>query len=67
MAHGQVYDPIVAIDGIKYALFLVDKKTCKCHIYPLKDLKESIVEALQQFVTDAQVNPKLIRTNFDKD
>ena len=61
-----VYGPCVAISGIKYALLLIDKKTRKCHIYGLKDLKESITDALSQFLLDAQVPPKVIRTDFDK-
>ena len=61
-----VYGPCVAISGIKYALLLIDKKSGECHIYGLKDLKESITDALSQFLLDAQVPPKVIQTDFDK-
>ena len=61
-----VYGPCTAIGGIKYALLLIDKKTRKCYIYGLTNMKGSIKEALQKFVTDVQIPPKLIRTDFDK-
>ena len=60
-----VYGPCTAIGGIKYALLLIDKKTRKCYIYGLKNMKTSIKSALQKFVNDVQVKPKLIRTDFD--
>ena len=61
-----VYGPCAAIGGIKYALLLIDKKTRKCYIYGLTNMKISIKNALQKFVNDVQVKPKLIRTDFDK-
>ena len=61
-----VYGPCIGIEGVKYALLLVDKKTRKCFIYALKDLKQSINDALTQFLVDVRVKPKLIRTDFDK-
>ena len=61
-----VYGPCIAIAGVKYALLLVDKKTRKCFIYALKDLKASIKDALSQFLLDAGTKPKLIRSDFDK-
>ena len=61
-----VYGPCVAIAGVKYALLLVDKKTRKCCLYALKDLKDSIKDALSQFILDVGTKPKLLRTDFDK-
>mmetsp|Transcript_15541 Transcript_15541/g.22158 ORF Transcript_15541/g.22158 Transcript_15541/m.22158 type:complete len:117 (+) Transcript_15541:568-918(+) len=61
-----VYGPCVAIAGVKYALLLVNKKTRKYFVDALKDLKETINDALSQFLLDVQVKPKLIRTDFDK-
>ena len=61
-----VYGPCLAIAGVKYALLLVDKKTRKCCLYALKDLKDSIKDALSQFILDVGTKPKLLRTDFDK-
>ena len=38
-----VYGPCTAIGGIKYALLLIDKKTWKCYIYGLKNIKTSFL------------------------
>ena len=54
-----------AINGIKYALFIVDKATRFKYIYPLKNLKVDILPAIQKFSIDIQTFPKCIRTDFD--
>ena len=60
-----VYGPTVAIAGIKYALILIDRKTKRKFIYGIKNLRESIQNALRQFITDIGTTPRLIRTDFD--
>ena len=35
-------------------------------MYALKDLKDSIKDALSQFILDVGTKPKLLRTDFDK-
>jgi deoxyuridine 5'-triphosphate nucleotidohydrolase len=59
------YGPTVGIGGVKYALILIDRKSKRKFIYGLKDLKNSIRSALQQFLLDAGPVPRLIRTDFD--
>ena len=71
LANGEVYNmdiaygPTVAIGGIKYALVLIDRKSKRKFIYGLKNLGTSIQNALNQFLVDANVKPRLIRTDFD--
>ena len=60
-----VYGPTVGIGGIKYALLLIDRKSKRKFIYGLKNLKDSIRNALQQFLVDTGSPPKVIRTDFD--
>ena len=60
------FGPTTAIGGIRYCLMLVDKATRLKRIYPLKNLTTSIQRALQRFVTEVGVKPKLLRTDFDK-
>jgi dUTPase len=59
------YGPCSAIGGIRYTLLAVDKSTRYKFIYGLKNLKSSLLQAIQQFVLDCGVPPKLIRTDFD--
>ena len=59
------YGPTVGIGGIKYALVLIDRKTKRKLIYGLKNLKQSIRNALEQFLVDAGTKPRLIKTDFD--
>ena len=61
-----VYGPCMAVGGVRHALLLIDKKTRKCHVYPLKDMKKSITNALKKFINDVQVQPKLIWIDFDQ-
>ena len=60
-----VYGPTVGIGGIKYALLLIDRKSKRKFIYGLKNLKQSILNALRQFLVDTGSPPKVIRTDFD--
>jgi hypothetical protein len=59
------YGPTAGIGGVKYALILIDRKSKRKFIYGLKDLKDSIWTALQQFFLDAGPVPRLIITDFD--
>ena len=59
------YGPTVGIGGIKYALILIDRKTKRKLIYGLKNLKNSIRNALEQYLVDAGTKPRLIKTDFD--
>ena len=59
------YGPCRSIGGYKYTLLLVDKATRFKFIYGLKDKKESIAKALQHFLQECGIKPKLIRCDFD--
>ena len=59
------FGPCAAIGGIRYTLMLVDKHSRFKFIYGLKNLTSSLLKAMKQFVIDAGVPPKLIRTDFD--
>jgi dUTPase len=59
------YGPCTAIGGICYTLLAVDKSTRYKFIYGLKNLKSSLLQAIQQFVLDCGVPPKQLRTDFD--
>ena len=59
------YGPTVGIGRIKYALILIDRKTKRKLIYGLKNLKNSIRNALEQYLVDAGTKPRLIKTDFD--
>ena len=59
------FGPCTAIGGVRYTLLLVDKHSRYKFVYPLRDLKGSIVKAMKKFLKDVKVKPKLIRTDFD--
>jgi deoxyuridine 5'-triphosphate nucleotidohydrolase len=59
------FGPCSAIGGIKYTLLAVDKHSRYKLVYGLKNLKSSLLNAMQQFITDAGIKPKLLRTDFD--
>ena len=59
------FGPCTAIGGVIYTLLLVDKHSRYKFVYPLRDLKGSIVKAMKKFLKDVKVKPKLIRTDFD--
>ena len=58
------FGPCTAIGGVRYTLLLVDKHSRYKFVYPLRDLKGSIVKAMKKFLKDVKVKPKLIRTYF---
>jgi hypothetical protein len=60
------YGPGKCIGGIKYTLLLVDKYSRYKFIYRLKNLTSSLHEAMQKFLVDCTIPPKLIRTDFDR-
>ena len=59
------YGPCSAIGGIKYTLLFVDSHSRYKYVYPLKNLKTSLLRAVKRFFKDVKVKPKLIRTDFD--
>jgi len=60
-----IYGAGTAIQGIKYALFVVDRATRHKFIYPLKSLTTDIVPALMKLEKDLGNAPKIMRTDFD--
>jgi deoxyuridine 5'-triphosphate nucleotidohydrolase len=60
------FGPHRAIGGIKYTLLLIDKHSRYKFLYGLKNLTTSLHSAIQQFLRDCGVKPKLIRTDFDQ-
>ena len=60
-----IFGSNTAINGVKYSLFIVDRATRFKFLYPLKSLKDDILQAIQQFAVDIQCFPKCIRTDFD--
>ena len=59
------FGPCTAIGGAKYALLFVDKHSRYKRVYPLKNLKGSLIKAVKLFYKDVKVKPKTIRTDFD--
>ena len=59
------FGPCTAIGGVRYTLLLVDKHSQSKYVYPLQNLKGSIIKAIRKFLTDIKIVPKLIRTDFD--
>ena len=59
------FGPTVGIGGTKYTLMCIDKATRFRRIYGLKNLKSSLLSAMQQFLTDCGQPPKRIQTDFD--
>ena len=60
-----IYGSGTAIQGIKYALFVVDRATRHKFIYPLKSLKTDVLPALEQLIKDIGKTPKILRSDFD--
>jgi hypothetical protein len=60
------FGPCSAIGGIRYTLMFIDKYSRFKFVYGIKNLKDSLLKAMKQFVMDAGVKPKLIRTDFDQ-
>jgi hypothetical protein len=59
------YGPNASIGGIKYTLLLIDKFSRYKFLYGLKNLTTSLHAAINQFLLDCGVKPRIIRTNFD--
>ena len=59
------YGPCAALGGVKYTLLFVDNASRYKYVYPLKNLKSSLLSAVKRFFKDVKVKPKLIRTDFD--
>jgi deoxyuridine 5'-triphosphate nucleotidohydrolase len=59
------YGPNASIGGIKYTLLLIDKFSRYKFLYGLKNLTTSLHAAINQFLLDCAVKPRIIRTDFD--
>ena len=59
------FGPCRAIGGIRYTLLLIDKSTRFKFIFGLKNLNDSIHEAMEEFLQICGTTPELIRTDFD--
>jgi hypothetical protein len=60
------YGPKTAIGGIKYTLLAVDRHSRYKLVYGLKNLRGSLLQAMKMFLRDCGLNPKLLRTDFDR-
>ena len=60
-----IYGTVPAFDGVKYALFLVDRATRHRFILPMKSLKNDLLPTLQEFCRNIGFTPKRYVTNFD--
>ena len=59
------YGPCTSIGGYKYVLLAVDKYSRYKICYGLKNLTDSLLNAMKRFVRDVGQKPRLIRTDFD--
>ena len=59
------YGPCTSIGGVKYTLLLVDKHSRYKFLFGLKNLTNSLVEAMKKFLLRCGQQPKLIRTDYD--
>jgi hypothetical protein len=59
------FGPCASIGGYKYTLMAVDRRSRYKLIYGLKNLKTSLLKAMQCFLRDCGPTPKLLRTDFD--
>lgn len=59
------FGPNTVIGGVKYTLLLVDKYSKYKFMHGLKNLTTSLQDAIQQFLLDCAIKPKLIRTDYD--
>ena len=60
-----IFGSRVAIRGVKYGLFLIDKATRQKYIYPLRDLKDDILTQIQQFCADIGFVPRRFISDCD--
>ena len=61
-----LYGSATAHGQIKYALYLVDRATRYKAIYPLKDLSNDILPAIQQYCNELQLIPKQFICDCDQ-
>ena len=59
------YGCSAGLNGIKYALFVVDRAMRFKYIYPLKSLQQDILPAMQSLVRDMGFAPAKLVTDFD--
>ena len=59
------YGPTTSVGGFRYTLLLVDKATRYKKMYPLTNLKSSVLQAMKKFINEVGVKPTLLRTDFD--
>ena len=59
------YGPTTSVGGFRYTLLLVDKATRYKKMYPLTNLKTSVLQAMKKFIAEVGVKPTLLRTDFD--
>ena len=60
------FGPCTAIGGIKYTLYFVERATRTQRIYPLANLKTSLLEGFRKFRRDCgSTKPHTIYTDFD--
>ena len=60
------YGSDIAIDNVRYCLFLIDRATRQKYTYPLSDLAgTTITNQLEQFITDIGITPSRILTDCD--
>ena len=53
------------LNGVKYALFIVDRATRFKYIYPIKSLQDDVLAGFQSLVRDMGFTPRKIMTDFD--
>ena len=60
-----IYGAGNSIDGIKYALFLVDRATRYKMMLPIRNLHKDVLPNLKKFCSIMGTTPKYLRTDFD--
>ena len=60
-----IYGTVPAFDGVKYALFLVDRATRHKFILPMQNLKQDLLPTLQTFCKNIGFIPDRFITDFD--
>ena len=60
-----VYGSQTALGGIRYALFIIDRKTWHKYCYPLKSLKSDLLTKIKLFCSQIGRRPRKFFTDFD--
>ena len=61
------FGPSKAIGGARYCLFFVDSKTCYKHVFPLQNLTDNLVTAMNKFITKVgRAHIGELLTDFDE-